>query len=251
MTELRLQKILARAGLGARRKCEAIIADGRVTVNGETVTEPGAKADPETDDVRVDGQPVTPDTKVYYAFNKPPGCVTTADDPQGRKTVFDFLHGLPCRVFPVGRLDLDTEGLLILTNDGLLANRINHPSHKVFKTYEAWIDGVPDEAALDRLRAGVMLDGRPTAPAEVRVLKTEEREITLRRRKTRKVCRATCALLEIRIAEGRKRQVKRMAKEIGFRVAELKRTRIGRLELGGLKPGELRPLSGEDIEKIF
>lgn len=251
MSELRLQKILARAGLGSRRKCEAILAEGRVTVNGDAVTEPGSKADPEADDIRVDGAPVALEQKVVYAFNKPPGCVTTADDPQGRSTVFDFLSALPCRVFPVGRLDLDTGGLLILTNDGQLANRINHPSNKIFKTYEAWTDGVPDEADLDRLRAGVILDGRPTAPAGARVLKTEEREFAAKRSKAEKARRAECALLEIRIAEGRKRQVKRMAREIGLKVLALKRTRIGGLELGGLKPGELKELSEEEIDKIF
>lgn len=225
-----------------------------MTVNGKTISEPGSKADPDADDIRVDGRPVPPEKRLVVAFNKPAGCVTTAADTHGRETVFAYLRALPCRVFPVGRLDLDTEGLLLLTNDGALANRIAHPTNKIIKTYEAWVAGragkTPAEKDLEPLRGGVVLDGRPTAPAEARILKTEEREIPAGKSggKTR---RASRALVEIRIGEGRKRQVRRMFREIGCDVVSLKRTRIGGLALGGLKKGKYRMLEEKEIEKIF
>lgn len=251
MADERIQKILARAGFGSRRKCEELIAAGRVSVNGAVASEPGVCADAARDSIALDGLPITLETPVVFAFNKPPGCVTTVSDPQGRKTVVDFFSGVPARVFPVGRLDLDTEGLLIMTNDGALANRVTHPGNKVFKTYEAWVNGVPDEAALERLRTGVTIDEKITSPAEVEILETQTREIAVKKRKGKKTRETPCALLQIRIAEGRKRQVKRMVREISLTVIALKRTRIGALALGDLPQGKFKHLGQADIDLIF
>ena len=225
----RLQKALARAGLGSRRACEELIADERVTVNG-VVARLGDRVEPEHDDVAVDGVAVgvRPDL-VHYVLNKPVGVVTTADDPQGRPTVLALVPAEP-RVHPVGRLDRDTEGLLLLTNDGTLTHRLTHPSFGVDKEYLAEVRGTPSRGALRRLREGVELDDGPTAPARVSSLGDH--------------------LLRLTIHEGRNRQVRRMCEAVGHPVVRLVRTRIGPLTDRTLKPGEWRPLTGEEVHAL-
>ncbi|HVE46593.1 MAG TPA: pseudouridine synthase [Acidimicrobiales bacterium] len=218
----RLQKVLARRGFGSRRTCEELIAGGRVRVNGETAVL-GRRVNVDRDTVEVDGVRVgVRENLVYYLLNKPPGVVTTASDPQGRRTVIDLVPLEP-RVFPVGRLDADTEGLLLLTNDGELAHRLTHPSFGVEKEYLAEVASRPSLTALQRLRRGVVLDDGQTAPARV-------------------VLVAPTAL-RITIHEGRNRQVRRMCASVGHPVVRLVRTRIGPLAERGLRPGQWRPLS--------
>ncbi|MGD9496836.1 MAG: pseudouridine synthase [Armatimonadota bacterium] len=231
----RLQKLLARAGVGSRRACEELIRAGRVSVNGETVTRLGTRAGPE-DDVRVDGHPIRlPERHVYLMLNKPPGYVTTRDDPQGRPTVMELIpEELRARVFPVGRLDQDTSGLLLLTDDGELAQRLTHPSHHVPKQYLADLEGTPSESALRRLRAGVELDDGRTQPAEVILVATGGGESRLR----------------ITISEGRNRQVRRMCAAIGHPVRRLKRVSVGPLHLGELSLGEVRELSRGQVQAL-
>jgi 23S rRNA pseudouridine2605 synthase len=228
-TPERLQKVLARAGIGSRRHCEELIADGRVSVNGE-VAELGSRADVDVDRIEVDGVAVgvRPDL-VHYLLNKPAGVVTTAADPQGRRTVIDLVPTEP-RVFPVGRLDYDTEGLLLLTNDGELANQLTHPSHGVEKEYVAVVDGAPTRGELRRLREGVELEDGVTAPAKVAAIEP--------------------SVLRITIHEGRNRQVRRMCEAVGHPVVRLVRTRIGPITDRGLKPGEWRPLTVDEVRAL-
>ena len=225
----RLQKVLAQAGLGSRRACEELIAAGRVRVNG-AVAELGRRVDTEVDAVEVDGVPVgVRPGLVHYLLNKPAGVVTTADDPQGRPTVIDLVPAEP-RVFPVGRLDLDTEGLLLLTNDGELAHRLTHPSFGVDKEYLAQVEGRPGRAALRRLREGVELDDGPTAPAKVGVVAP--------------------GLLRIVIHEGRNRQVRRMCEAVGHPVQRLVRSRIGPIADRRLRPGAWRALTLDEVRAL-
>jgi 23S rRNA pseudouridine2605 synthase len=230
----RLQKVLAQAGLGSRRACEALIEAGRVEVNGEVATL-GRRVDPEHDRVTVDGVtiPVRPGL-VYYLLNKPPKVVTTAHDPEGRPTVLDLVPAEP-RVFPVGRLDWDTEGVLLLTNDGALAHGLTHPSHGVPKTYLAEVSGAPGRTALRRLREGVDLDDGRTAPAKARVAQATP----------------AGAALEIVIHEGRNRQVRRMCEAVGHPVRRLVRTRFGPLHDQRLAPGQWRPLTQAEIRALY
>ena len=230
----RLQKVLARAGLGSRRACEELIDEGRVQVNGE-VAVLGRRVDPEQDRVTVDGVtlPVRPGL-VYYLLNKPAKVVTTAHDPEGRPTVIDLVPAEP-RVFPVGRLDWDTEGLLLLTNDGDLAHGLTHPSRGVPKTYLAEVAGVPGKAALRRLREGVDLDDGRTAPARARLAQSTP----------------TGSALEIVIHEGRNRQVRRMCEAVGHPVRRLVRTRFGPLLDHRLAPGQWRPLTSAEIQGLY
>lgn len=231
--KIRLQKYLARCGIASRRHAEELIRQGRVKVNGVTVTEMGVTVSP-GDLVEFDGKPVVPEEKpVYILLNKPAGYVTTVSDPQGRKTVMDLLKGVKERVYPVGRLDYDTEGLLILTNDGDFAYKSTHPRHQVNKTYIAEVEGIPSNEALRKLRDGVMLDGRLTSPADVKILKQKKRS----------------AVLKITIHEGRNRQVRRMCEAVGHPVLFLKRISIGGLRLGNLKPGEWRYLTASELKK--
>ena len=226
----RLQKVMAASGVASRRECENIIRQGRVKVNGRIVTQLGMKVAPE-DIVEVDNRKVgNRDKLVYLLLNKPAGYVTTVHDPQGRKTVLDLIN-VPQRVYPVGRLDYDTEGLLILTNDGDLTYLLTHPKHEVGKTYHALVAGQPTEQMLDRLRRGIMLDDGITAPAKVRIQKKIQGD----------------TLLEIIIHEGRNRQVRRMCEAIGHPVLALKRAAIGDLVLGDLAPGTYRMLSKDRI----
>jgi len=230
----RLQKVLARAGLGSRRACEALIGEGRVEVNGE-VASLGRRVDPEQDRVAVDGVTIPVRSGlVYYLLNKPAKVVTTAHDPEGRPTVVDLVPGEP-RVFPVGRLDWDTEGLLLLTNDGELAHGLTHPSRGVPKTYLVEVSGVPGRAALRRLREGVDLEDGRTAPARARLAQTTP----------------TGAALEIVIHEGRNRQVRRMCEAVGHPVRRLVRTRFGPLRDHRLAPGQWRPLTPAEIRSLY
>ena len=225
----RLQKVLARVGFGSRRVCEDLIADGLVTVNGE-VAELGRRVDPDRDRVEVDGVPVgvRPDL-VHYLLNKPAGVVTTAADTHGRPTVLDLVPEEP-RVFPVGRLDMDTEGLLLLTNDGDLANRISHPSHGVEKEYLAEVATEPSRSALRTLREGVELEDGITAPAKVSLVAP--------------------TLVKLVIHEGRNRQVRRMLDAVGHPVLRLMRTRIGPLRDQRLGPASWRPLTIEEVREL-
>ncbi len=226
----RLQKVLAKAGYGSRRHCEELIAAGRVTIDGR-VAELGNRVDPSAEVVRVDGR-LTPTAAgaVYYLLNKPDGVVTTASDPQGRPTVLELVAS-PVRVFPVGRLDLHTEGLLLLTNDGRLAHLLTHPSSHVEKEYLVRVEGDPSPADLRRLREGVELEDGRTAPA--------------------RVSRVSEGLVRIVIHEGRNRQVRRMCSAIGHEVLRLVRTRIGPLQDATLAPGASRPLTLGEVRALM
>lgn len=225
----RLQKVLARAGIGSRRVSEGLIEGGHVRVNGRVVRL-GARVDPERDVVEVDGVPIgVRPGLVHYLLNKPTGVITTAADTHGRPTVVEMVPDDP-RVFPVGRLDEDTEGLLLLTNDGDLAHRLTHPSFGVDKEYLAWVSGRPTRGALRRLREGIELEDGLTAPAQV--------------------AQPTPGLLRLTIHEGRNRQVRRMCEAVGHPVQRLVRTRIGPLTDRRLKPGEWRPLTQDEVRAL-
>jgi 23S rRNA pseudouridine2605 synthase len=230
----RLQKILARAGLGSRRATERLIEQRRVKVNGE-VAVLGRKIDPSKDEVEVDGSrvPLQPDL-VYYLMNKPEGVVTTADDPEGRETVLDLIEPAQ-RIWPVGRLDIATEGALLLTNDGLLTHRLTHPSFGVPKTYLAELSGHLSSADLRTLSRGIELDDGVTAPAQVSLLDRKP---------------GAC-LVEITIREGRNRQVRRMFEACGHRVLRLVRTSVGPIQLGRLKGGTARRLVPEEVRGLY
>ena len=233
----RLQKILAQAGVASRRKCEELIASGQVEVNGETVTELGTKADPTQDIITVNGKPIRNEKKVYLMLNKPKGVITSAADPEGRKIVTDYLKGIKERVYPVGRLDYDTEGLLLLTNDGEFANLLTHPKHHVPKTYWATVKGVPHGTELDKLKQGIMLEDGMTHPAEVEYkdVDTEKNE----------------SVISITIYEGRNRQVRRMFEAISHPVIRLKRISFGDLLLQNLKRGVYRHLTKDEVEGLI
>jgi len=233
----RLQKLLSQAGIASRRAAEKLIAEGRVSVNGQTIRAMGVKADPAVDDIRVDGRRVkSAERPRYILLNKPKGYVTTRSDPQRRPTVIDLLSGVREYVYPVGRLDYDSEGLLLLTNDGDLAARLTHPRHGVERTYEARVAGMPDDEALRRLRTGIPLDGHRTLPATV-VLVNERRH-------------DRDGVLSLTIREGRNRQVRRMCEAVGHPVKELRRTRIGPLQDRRLKAGQWRELTAREVEKL-
>jgi 23S rRNA pseudouridine2605 synthase/16S rRNA pseudouridine516 synthase len=230
----RLQKFLAEAGVASRRKCEEYIRAGRVRVNGQVVDRLGVTVDPHRDRVEVDGREVRPEPKAYLMLYKPRGYVTTAHDPQGRPKVTDLVAGLPQRVFPVGRLDVDSEGLLLLTNDGELAYRLTHPRFKVPKTYAVVLDRTPDLEALQRIASGIELEDGPTAPCVVRLLRGDRRH----------------ALVEMTIHEGRNRQVRRMWAALGYEVKRLKRTSVANLKLMALRPGQYRRLRTDELRRL-
>jgi 23S rRNA pseudouridine2605 synthase len=239
---LRLQKILSQAGIASRRAAEKLIVEGRVSVNGETVRELGTKADP-ADDIRVDGRRVkAAERKRYILLYKPAGYVTTRSDEKRRRTVLDLLNGVREYVYPVGRLDYDTEGLLLLTNDGDLAAQLTHPRHEVERTYEAKVAGMPDDDALERLRRGIPLDGKRTLPADATLLSRGPAKAGPHREGT--------AVVRLTIREGRNRQVRRMLEAVGHPVQSLKRTRIGSLSDRYLGPGDWRDLSDAEIRKL-
>jgi len=234
MAQERLQKILSRAGVTSRRKAETLILEGRVTVNGTAVTELGSKADLDTDHIKVDGKLLhAPRRLVYIALNKPINCVTTVSDPQGRATVMDLIHGLKERVFPVGRLDYHSEGLLLLTNDGEFANGLTSASFHIPKTYLVKINGPLTPEQEEQFRTGVPIEGRMTAPAGLKLIR-----------------RAENPWYEVRLIEGRKNQIRVMFKHFGRLVEKLKRVKIGFLELGPIKPGEFRHLSPEEVDRF-
>ena len=232
---MRLQKFLAQAGVASRRAAEELIRQGRVEVNGRKA-ELGLSVDPLEDRVCLDGKSVTLGTqKVLIAFYKPRGCVTTASDPQGRRTVLDFLPDVGTRIFPVGRLDYDAEGLLLLTNDGELANRLLHPRYGISKVYDVKIKGHPDKKAIEQLRSGVRIDQGVTAPAEVEII----RELP------------NAAWLRITLHQGWNRQIKRMGLAVGHPVLRIRRIAYGPVRLGGLSPGRRRLLRLDEIRKIY
>jgi 23S rRNA pseudouridine2605 synthase len=226
---VRLTKYLAHAGVASRRGAERLIADGKVSVAGEVVTDPARDVD-EGSDVVLDGSPVAPEPREVWAVNKPKGVVSTAREPGRRRAVTQLVESSR-RLYPVGRLDADSTGLILLTNDGELANRLTHPRYRVPKTYLVELARPPAEADLDRLRNGLRLDDGPTAPAQVERLGERELEITIR--------------------EGRKRQVRRMAEAIGNEVECLTRIRIGPLDLGDLRRGEARRLDRREVEALW
>jgi 23S rRNA pseudouridine2605 synthase len=231
----RLQKILAKAGIASRREAEKIIGSGRVAVNGVIVSEMGHKADPEKDLITVDGVPIRLETaKVYIMLYKPAGYVTTLKDPQGRPIVTELLKDVKERVYPVGRLDYNTEGLLLVTNDGEWANRLSHPRHEVDKEYQVRIQGKISPEQVRRLAEGVELDDGMTAPAVVRRLRESEKN----------------TWISITIHEGRFRQVRRMCEAVNLSVVRLKRSRYGFLDLGKLNPGEYRLLTETEVELL-
>lgn len=231
----RLQKVLAKAGIASRRRSDEIIAAGRVKVNGTVVTEMGTKVDWTKDLIEVDGKKLTQIEKlVYLILHKPVGYVSTMRDPQHRKKVVDLVKDLPQRVFPVGRLDYDTEGLILMTNDGDLAQALTHPRFGVEKTYLAKVFGIPLPQKIKTLREGILLEDGITAPAQVRLVSRSEGN----------------ALLEIKIHEGRNRQVRRMCQVIGHPVMGLTRTHISFLSLDNLQPGSYRFLTDEEVTRL-
>ncbi|HHW02719.1 MAG TPA: rRNA pseudouridine synthase [Thermoanaerobacterales bacterium] len=233
--KIRLQRFLANAGVASRRASEKIILSGRVQVNGRIVRELGFKIDPDVDEIKVDGKICHEEQRhIYIMMNKPAGVVTTVKDPFGRPTVIDIIKGLKERVYPVGRLDMDTEGLLILTNDGEVTYRLTHPKHEVEKTYLAHVKGMVTRRQILMLEMGIKLEDGLTAPAKVRIVKRI----------------GDSTVLEIKIHEGKKRQVRRMCSAIGNPVIHLKRTHIGNLSLNNLKPGQWRFMTAKEIEYI-
>jgi 23S rRNA pseudouridine2605 synthase len=232
--EERLQKLLAHAGIASRRHAEQLILEGRVTVNGAVITELGSKADPERDHIKVDGRRVgAPERLVYIAMNKPRDCMSTVTDPEGRPTVMELLRGVKARVYPVGRLDYASEGLLLLTNDGEMAKRITSAASHLTKTYLVKTNGQLSPEQEEKFREGVPLAGKKTAPAGLKLMQ-----------------RAQNPWYEVRLIEGRQNQIRLMFKHFGRLVEKLKRVRIGFLELGSLQPGKFRHLTPAEVARF-
>ncbi len=230
----RLQKILADYGIASRRTAEILIKEGRVTVNGH-IAVIGQKADPEVDYIKVDGKLlIKPQPKGYFAFYKPRKVITSLIDPQGRQTVKDYLRGIKIRIYPVGRLDYDSEGLLLLTNDGELAYRIMHPSSNIEKTYLVKVDGLVEPETIEKLRKGVKIEGKLAIPVNVSLARKLKAN----------------SWLKITLHEGRKRQIRKMLQIVGHPVIRLIRISIDGVKLGELKPGQIRPLTTEEIETL-
>jgi 23S rRNA pseudouridine2605 synthase len=232
---MRLHVFIAHSGLCSRRAAEKLIQEGRVVVNGNQVMEMGVKVAPE-DEVQVDGSPVRVARNYTVVLNKPTGVVTTLSDPQRRPTIVRYLPDYGVTLKPVGRLDMDTEGLLICSNDGEFAHRLAHPSFEIDKEYQAIVEGIPSEKALNDLRKGVFIEGKRTAPAKIEVIHTEEKKNTTG--------------LRITIHEGRKRQIRQMCELVGHPVKSLKRVRIGPLKIRGMRPGECRLLGMEELNEL-
>lgn len=232
----RLQKVLAHAGVASRRHCEELIVQGKVQVNGSVVRELGTRVDPQSDQIVVNGRRIQLEQHVHLLLYKPTGVITSVTDPQGRRVVTDLLKGIKERVYPVGRLDYDTSGLLLLTNDGELANKLAHPSYEIDKVYRAWVKGIPTPEKVKKLATGIRLEDGMTSPGEARLLKTDT--------KTGR------ALVELTIHEGRNRQVRRMCDAIGHPVITLERIRLGFLTLEGLSAGQFRPLTTTEVDRL-
>lgn len=233
---IRLQKVLASAGIASRRASEILIDEGRVEVNGKVVTEQGKRVNPETDHIRVDGSRIPPPRRhMYIVLNKPRGVVSTMDDPEGRQTLTDYLPRTKERLFHVGRLDTETEGLIVLTNDGEFAHRLAHPSYEVPKTYHVQAAGVLDNRTIKRLEKGVTLEDGPVKPDKVKLISRGQNK----------------TLLEITLHEGRNRIVRRMMDAVGHPVDRLARTRIGPIRLGVLPVGETRELTREELGALL
>ncbi|WP_461202324.1 23S rRNA pseudouridine(2605) synthase RluB [Anoxybacillus sp. TBDG-1] len=231
----RLQKVIAHAGVASRRKAEQLIIEGKVKVNGKVVTELGVKVSPQ-DRIEVDGIPLEREEPVYYLLYKPRGVISSVKDEKGRKVVTDFFKHVNKRIYPIGRLDYDTSGLLLLTNDGEFANVLMHPRYEIEKVYIAKVKGIPVREKIKQLEKGVMLQDGVTAPAKAKVLSIDKRKQT--------------AIVELRIHEGRNRQVRRMFEAIGHPVLKLKRERYAFLDLKGLNPGDYRELSPHEVKQL-
>ncbi|MGI6081409.1 MAG: pseudouridine synthase [Limnochordia bacterium] len=235
MERQRLQKVLAARGVASRRRAEEMIRQGRVCVNGQVITQMGFRVDPRTDRISVDGIPIQGSSRlVYLALNKPVGVISSARDPRGRKTVVDLITGVSERIYPVGRLDADSEGLVLLTNDGELALRLMHPRYGVSKLYRVWVKSKPSKQVLQALENGVMLTDGLTAPARVRLGTNDENGTQL----------------EIELSEGRNRQIRRMCEAVGHPVVRLRREKIGPLALGSLREGQWRRLSAAELRSL-
>lgn len=231
----RLQKVIAHAGVASRRDAEKMIVDGRVAVNGEIVTELGTKVST-NDHVEVDKVPIYKEEPVYYLFYKPTGVITAVSDDRGRKVVTDYFPEVEQRIYPIGRLDYNTSGLLLLTNDGEFANSLMHPRYELNKTYIANVNGIPSKSDMNKLANGIVIDGKKTARANARI-----KEIDKDKQK---------AIVELTIHEGRNRQVRKMLEAINCPVDKLKRERYGFLDLGNLQPGESRPLLKKEVHRL-
>ncbi|WML47659.1 pseudouridine synthase [Neobacillus sp. PS3-34] len=231
----RLQKVIARAGIASRRKAEELIKEGHVKVNGKVVTELGTKVTA-SDKVEVDEIPIEKENPVYFLMYKPRGVISSVKDDKGRKVVTDFFPLLKERIYPVGRLDYDTSGLLLLTNDGEFANLLMHPRNQIDKVYVVKTEGIPAKEDLRKLEKGIKLEDGKTAPAKVNLLSADKRKQT--------------AIIEITIHEGRNRQVRRMFEAIGFPVLKLKRERYSFLTLAGLRTGEIRELTHHEVKQL-
>ena len=231
---MRLQKYMAECGVASRRRAEEMILEGKVSVNGVVISQMGVQVE-DGDEVRVEGKLIRPEAqKRYVMYHKPAGEVTTVSDPEGRAAVLDHFRDYPVRLYPVGRLDYDSEGLLLFTNDGALTERMLHPSHLVEKTYLARVTGQVSMDSVRQLRAGVMLDDHKTAPAKVRIIKEE----------------TFATVVLVTIHEGRNRQVRRMFEALGHRVLQLRRVKFGPLELGDLPRGQWRELTAEEVRRL-
>lgn len=233
----RLQKFMASSGVASRRKCEELILAGRVTVNGQPVRELGITIDTSRDEVRLDGDLIMREAKAYLILNKPRGYITSVGDPHQRRTVMELVSDIEGRLFPVGRLDKDTSGLLFFTNDGDLANLMMHPRYELVKTYQARVRGLIRPDSLQRLREGIQLDDGMTAPAQVKLLEHRDSDRT--------------SLVEVKIHEGKNRQVRRMLAAVSHRVIDLERTEVGPLNLEGLDLGAYRYLETEEVKGLY
>ncbi len=231
----RLQKVIAEAGITSRRKAEKLITEGHVKVNGQKVTELGVKVSGK-DEVTVDEIPIAKEEPVYFLLYKPRGVVSTVSDEKNRKTVLDFFKDIPQRIYPIGRLDYDTSGVLLLTNDGDLDNRLTHPKYEVEKTYIAKVEGLISEKELNDLARGVVIDQRKTSDARAKLIKQDRRRGT--------------SVVSLTIHEGRNHQVKKMLEKVGHPVMKLSREQYGFLDLKGLKPGEFRELNPHEVERL-
>ena len=240
----RLQKIIAHAGFASRREAEAMIREGRVTVNGRVVTELGSKADPKTDHIKVDGKLITrAETHRYILLYKPKEVMTTVEDPQGRRTVIDLVRGIRERIYPVGRLDFHSEGLVLLTNDGELAYKVSHPKHGSVKTYHVKVRGIPEQRLIDKLERGITIDGKRTLPCEIAQMKT-----------TGKLAGKSedegNSWYEVKLREGRTQQIRKMFQAVGHPVSKLRRVAIGPLADPKLTPGVWRELTPKEVKML-